>query len=403
MISEFGKLRSWALLISILVCGPLFHLLFFESNVNLRRISYDISASPNSKFKGERDSEQGEQRYAIQERFEQIQDIFVKSDIMDTPRGPDGFEASRDEESLKAFKAWQEEQAEFKAWQEEQMQRRSLVDEACATKTRKGAGKKKGSPKILHHQRVFTYNKKHNLLYCLQPKVASTTWLKHFISLENATQQDILEKARRDGQKKILSPKDPDIVSLAKASVSFSMVRHPFERLVSAYLDKVVLVAGKLIAERGNASFPSFVRWLTSKVHKDVCFKNGESRDCAMNPHWLPLQARCFYCMVPYKIIAKFETFSEDLRYIGQLANVTFKEDVQENPTKNLRKTLVKISVKKVPKRSLEEQEEATERALSYFNQLTRSEVDSLYRFYKEDFLMFGYSPKHFFNAAKPD
>ena len=82
----------------------------------------------------------------------------------------------------------------LKAWQEEQMQRRALVDKACA-ENRKGKekGKKdqfifcfiiqgtvawfyfslifKGSPKILHHQRVFTYNKKHNLLYCLQPKV----------------------------------------------------------------------------------------------------------------------------------------------------------------------------------------------------------------------------------------
>ena len=151
MISEFGKLRSWALLILILVCGPLFHLLFFESNVNLRRISYDISASPNSKLKGERDSEQDEQNYAIQERFKQIQkeDRLEKSDIMDTPRGPDGFEESREEESLKAYKAWQEEQAEFKAWQDEQMRRRSLVDKACATKTRKGAGKKKGKTNSL--------------------------------------------------------------------------------------------------------------------------------------------------------------------------------------------------------------------------------------------------------------
>ena len=162
MISEFGKLRSWALLILILVCGPLFHLLFFESNFNLRRISYDISASPNSKLKGERDSEQGEQRYAIQERFEQIQDRFVKSDIMDTPSGPDGFEESREEESLKAFKAWQEEQAEFKAWQEEQMQRRSLVDKTCATKTRKGAGKKKGKTNsslnvVIIHETHFVF------------------------------------------------------------------------------------------------------------------------------------------------------------------------------------------------------------------------------------------------------
>ena len=37
----------------------------------------------------------------------------------------------------------------------------------------------------------------------------------------------------------MMRPRDPDVVSLAKTSVSFSMVRHPFERIVSAYQDKV--------------------------------------------------------------------------------------------------------------------------------------------------------------------
>ena len=48
-----------------------------------------------------------------------------------------------------------------------------------------------------------------------------------------------LDKFGRDEQERKMAPRDPDIINLARASVSFSMVRHPFERIVSAYKDKV--------------------------------------------------------------------------------------------------------------------------------------------------------------------
>ena len=49
MLPEASKLRFWALLISILIFGSLFHIL--DSNVFLARISY-APATP-SRFKGE--------------------------------------------------------------------------------------------------------------------------------------------------------------------------------------------------------------------------------------------------------------------------------------------------------------------------------------------------------------
>ena len=48
----------------------------------------------------------------------------------------------------------------------------------------------------------------------------------------------------REEQADLLSaPSDPDVETLASTSVSFSMVRHPFERLVSAYQDKVIRIS----------------------------------------------------------------------------------------------------------------------------------------------------------------
>ena len=44
----------------------------------------------------------------------------------------------------------------------------------------------------------------------------------------------------REEQADLMSaPSHPDVATLLSTSVSFSMVRHPFEKLVSAYQDKV--------------------------------------------------------------------------------------------------------------------------------------------------------------------
>ena len=37
----------------------------------------------------------------------------------------------------------------------------------------------------------------------------------------------------------MMMPRESDLATLAQTTVSFSMVRHPFERIVSAYQDKV--------------------------------------------------------------------------------------------------------------------------------------------------------------------
>jgi len=418
MASEKRIPRFWALVISILVSGPIFHLLLIEESFVSKYGSVTIESS-SSGLQGIKNGNSG---LPTEGRQVQLDEGSVDSEKGRLPKDPTNENRwSKDKGSyyinlVENAKSWEEEE-EFNTWEEEQRRRRSHVDKACAARSDLGIGKKRGRSGVLHHQRMFTYNKKHNLLYCLQPKVASTTWLRHFVSLENVTQQLILKKADRDTQKKLLSPKDADIVKLAAESVSFSMVRHPFEKLVSAYLNKVVpktklsLPLQKLISKHGDLSFPSFVRWLTSEDHKDVCFKNGQNEDCNFNPHWLPLQARCFYCIVPYKVIAKFETFSDDLRHISLLANITLTEGLQENPTEILKKkiangknlTQVKSLGKGGASSSKRGTEGTTQRALLYFKQLSRREVDALYRLYKDDFVMFNYSPKPYLDAATPD
>ena len=122
MLPEASKLRFWALLISILIFGSLFHIL--DSNVFLARISY-APATP-SRFKGEIGKH--EKQYEATEGNKQSHQLQkeeknVTSEILGRQNGRES------DPSL------------MKAWQEEQMQRRSLVDKACAENRK---GKEKG-------------------------------------------------------------------------------------------------------------------------------------------------------------------------------------------------------------------------------------------------------------------
>merc|ERR1712130_621642 len=131
----------------------------------------------------------------------------------------------------------EEEEEGFEGWKEEQMKRRVRVKKFC--------NQEKGwketwlnDPNI--HPLMFQHNAQYSLMGCLQPKVASTTWHQHFYCLESERRREELSLLPREEQADLLSaPSDPDVETLALTSVSFSMVRHPFERLVSAYQDKI--------------------------------------------------------------------------------------------------------------------------------------------------------------------
>ena len=124
MLPEASKLRFWALLISILIFGSLFHIL--DSNVFLARISY-APATQSNMINGEIHRKDDEQHLATEgnKQSHQLQkeEENVMSEILGRQNGRES------DPSL------------MKAWQEEQMWRRALVDKACAENRK---GKEKG-------------------------------------------------------------------------------------------------------------------------------------------------------------------------------------------------------------------------------------------------------------------
>ena len=74
---------------------------------------------------------------------------------------------------------------------------------------------------------------------------------------------------------------------------SFSIVRHPFERLVSAYYD--FSNTGRLGDRYKLASFEVFARDLIRQAK--TCWPTGK----CLNPHFLPFSTACNYCENRYR------------------------------------------------------------------------------------------------------
>ena len=144
----------------------------------------------------------------------------------------------------------------------------------------------------------FSFSQKHRLLYCRNAKVGTTTWkVSTFFKIPSS---EIYPKFNWH-----MKPTDV---------FSFFTVRHPFERLVSAYEHKVLRNHAKFL---GNISFEYF---LTKHVihEANIC---PDTNQC-MNIHWMPYISACSYCNINYTVIQKMETFEEDQEAIVTIASM---------------------------------------------------------------------------------
>ena len=160
------------------------------------------------------------------------------------------------------------------------------------------------------------------------------------------------------------------------------VVRHPFERLVSAYIDKFVkrnttfyqqgigrdiirkyrTHPSELSLQSGNdVTFTEFVNyvigeWTAGRRQLDV--------------HWRPMIDLCLRCSIDYDIIGKFETLNEDVDFLSK--------KLKEKRIQQLFKTQTRsASVFNVSKKLMD--------------QLNPKQMTDLYRIYSDDFEIFSY------------
>lgn len=300
-------------------------------------------------------------------------------------------------------------------------------------------------------QKTLMWDTNHHLVYCPIYKVASGTWTTNFLRLSSfnsnlpkwqrySKQHDASESTARkmfpapNGEKKQKK-------ELAR-STKFLVVRHPFDRIVSAYKGKI---------SRRDAK-PRFYRKLQKEIKEDYSRNKKEIKDGVpptFEEYWRYLidltkglvdpgdwrkvdcvqayYSVCVPCDVEYDVILKLETHDDDSEFLIRQYNLTelqepftmwkhkstgenqlgdydyyVYDDPRKNPLPEFRES------RKSPTKDEEEQKQAklgTESKVDYkkslFGQLTKSQVRALYKNYKIDFDMFGYNVTEFLEYAQ--
>ncbi|XP_021929387.1 carbohydrate sulfotransferase 11-like isoform X2 [Zootermopsis nevadensis] len=251
----------------------------------------------------------------------------------------------------------------------------------------------------LPQRRHFLVNHEHKLLYCWIHKVASTSWIALFSHLANRTHIDEYYREIR-----ILSPKSAEElhgIITTKDYYKLIVVRHPFERLVSAYRDRIedtsrftsqawiyvprifaltrpVLNRNKIFDINHNQklsivpTFQEFVEWLLVIPPKKY------------DVHWNRYSDHCKPCAIHYDAIIKMENFSNE-KEVSVMHNMELE--------------LLNASLPHLQRTSGGPTDYNI--TCQYFQQLFSEQVSALYEIYSMDFEMFHYSPQLYINCAQ--
>lgn len=236
--------------------------------------------------------------------------------------------------------------------------------------------------------RHFLYSDTHKALYCYIPKIACTNWKWIMHVLEHPDRNSL----HLIGRKKVHFLKYDVIKNNShykqkKKYFTFLFVRHPFERLVSTYRNKIlepysddlyhVNVTNKNILLRyrrdnttiqelkTRATFEEFVRYLIDSYEEDGIRNFDE--------HWGSFTELCNICYAEFDYIGKYESLIDDSRNILTLLNVTDFIKFPENRTDKYEKRSGKL-------------------VDEYFKMVPKKYILQLYEVYKYDFEAFGYN-----------
>ena len=246
---------------------------------------------------------------------------------------------------------------------------------------------------------------KRRLIWCPVFKAASTNWLKNIPSLSGLSSQYIERLVAKKRQPNILARAIVPHISRENLIIflntkptptSFIIVRHPFDRLLSAYRDKLEKYRGYYFRMYGKNMAKKFRAQGIARFGKDFYDRQGQNgspisvkgrsgreptfwefvtavlEDGIMDEHWEPMVSLCSVCGMSYDYVLRFEQLEEEEKYFLQRLGLQGLV-VQRWENRN-HAGPVTHHIRQV-----------------YFNMLSVKEVLDLHMIYQMDFKVFGY------------
>ncbi|XP_063385983.1 carbohydrate sulfotransferase 13 [Cydia fagiglandana] len=241
----------------------------------------------------------------------------------------------------------------------------------------------------------YLINRQYHVIWCNIFKAASTSWMYNFNLMANYTAA-FLDKTKEVplglARKKYARPSVEMVKKAQLDSISFLIVRHPLERLASAYNDKIAhawpksfhdKMGYRIIQKYRKKKSPDAPHSPHPMFEEFVSYVLDEARaKRTLDMHWTPYTDFCTPCKFDFDVVLKFETLDEDQRYLIQLARL---QDVVKPEWRNSGKGKTQQSINHL------------------YSRLRRQQLVGLYNLYKYDFQLFNYTIDSYFEIVQPD
>ena len=172
---------------------------------------------------------------------------------------------------------------------------------------------------------------RHKIIYCPVGKTGSTSIKAMMISQSTTTDFELrltfkkvhnLDFQEKHGTQQLMNYPIYDIHEKLRTYRKLIVVRHPLDRLISAYKDKFIMTTygyqrvingdiSQYSDHAGHINVTGFINMLAQSIEA----RSTDIFDYT-NKHWNLQHKACHVCNVQYDYIAKTETFSSDQKYI---------------------------------------------------------------------------------------